>query len=113
MGFFLATPFQIPKTPVEVENSCFHFPISQNSQQESQFSNGLTQMDTNSSTSTDSQTVIDPEIESLPGASQMLNNADTLLASPKKAIRRKRRTQAKMLKDARKKLAEAKKIIKQ
>ena len=66
-------------------------------------------MDTNSPTSTDSPTVIDHVIESLPGASQMLNNADTLLVSPKKAIRRKRRTQAKMLKDARKKLAEANK----
>jgi hypothetical protein len=39
----------------------------------------------------------------------MLNNADTLLASPEKAIRRKIRTQAEMLQDARKKLAEANK----
>ena len=58
---------------------------------------------------TNSPTVIDPVIESLPGTSQMLNNADTLLASPEKAIRRKRRTQAEMLQDARKKLAEANK----
>ena len=65
-------------------------------------------MDTNSPTPTDS-TVIDPKIESLPGASQMLNNADILLASPKNAIRRKRRTHAEMLKDARKKLEEANK----
>jgi len=56
-----------------------------------------------------SPTVIDPVIESLPGTSQMLNNADTLLASPEKAIRRKRRTQTEMLQDARKKLAEANK----
>jgi hypothetical protein len=39
----------------------------------------------------------------------MLNNAYTLLTSPEKAIRRKRRTQAEMLQDARKKLAEANK----
>jgi hypothetical protein len=91
-----------------------YFALSQNSQQSSQFSNGLTQMDTNSltstdsSTSTDSPTVIDPVIESLPGTSQMLNNADTLLASSEKAIRRKRRTHAEMLQDARNKLEEAK-----
>jgi len=47
-------------------------------------------MDTNSPTPTDSPTVIDPKIESLPGASQMLNNADTLLASPKKAMKKKK-----------------------
>ncbi len=40
----------------------------------------------------------------------MLNNADTLLASPEKAMRRKRRTQAEMLHDARTKLAEAKMV---
>jgi hypothetical protein len=39
----------------------------------------------------------------------MLNNADTLLASPEKAIRRKRGTQAEMLHDARTKLAKANK----
>ncbi len=48
-------------------------------------------MDTNSPTSTSSPTVINPVIESLPGASQMLNNDDTLLASPKKAIRLKKK----------------------
>jgi hypothetical protein len=93
----------------QVYSSCLHFPLSQNSQQLSQFSNGLTQMNINSPPSTDSPTVIDPVVESLPGTSQMLNNADTLLASPEKAIRRKRRTQAEMLQDARKKLAEANK----
>ena len=62
----------------------------------------------NSPASTGSPTVIDPVIESLPGTSQMLNYADTLLASPEKAMRRKRRTQAEMLHDARTKLAEVK-----
>ena len=64
---------------------------------------------TDSPASTGSPTVIDPVIESLPGTSVMLNNADTLLASPEKAMRRKRRTQAEMLHDARTKLAKANK----
>ena len=43
----------------------------------------------------------------------MLNIADTLLASPEKAIKRKRRTQAEMLQDARKNLQKQTKIIEQ
>jgi hypothetical protein len=44
---------------------------------------------------------------SLPGTSQMLNNVDC--ASPEKTKKRKRRTQAEILQDFKKKLAEANK----
>jgi predicted transcriptional regulator len=44
---------------------------------------------------------------SLPGTSQMLNNVDG--ASPEKTKKRKRRTQAEILQDFKKKLAEANK----
>ena len=94
------------------ENSCLHFTTQMDTDSPASIDSPASTDSpayTDSSASTGSPAVIDPVIESLPGTSVMLNNADTLLASPEKAMRRKRRTQAEMLHDARTKLAEANK----
>ena len=91
---FANTPiasFQNPKNIVEIENIHLDFP---------EFSN----ISPTSQTSNDSPTSNET---SLPGTSQMLNNVDG--ASPEKTKKRKRRTQAEILQDFKKKLAEANK----
>ena len=89
---FANTPiasFQNPKNIVEIENIHLDFPTFSNISPTSQTSN-------DSPTSNET---------SLPGTSQMLNNVDG--ASPEKTKKRKRRTQAEILQDFKKKLAEA------
>ena len=91
---FANTPiasFQNPKNIVEIENIHLDFPTFSNISPTSQTSN-------DSPTSNET---------SLPGTSQMLNNVDG--ASPEKTKKRKRRTQAEILQDFKKKLAEANK----
>jgi len=91
---FANTPiasFQNPKNIVEIENIHLDFPT---------FSN----ISPTTQTSIDSPTSNET---SLPGTSQMLNNVDG--ASPEKTKKRKRRTQAEILQDFKKKLAEANK----
>ena len=91
---FANTPiasFQNPKNIVEIENIHLDFPTFSNISPTSQTSN-------DSPTSNET---------SLPGTSQMLNNVDC--ASPEKTKKRKRRTQAEILQDFKKKLAEANK----
>ena len=83
--------FQNPKNIVEIENIHLDFPTFSNISPTSQTSN-------DSPTSNET---------SLPGTSQMLNNVDG--ASPEKTKKRKRRTQAEILQDFKKKLAEANK----
>ena len=91
---FANTPiasFQNPKNIVEIENIHLDFPTFSNISPTSQTSN-------DSPTSNET---------SLPGNSQMLNNVDG--ASLEKTKKRKRRTQAEILQDFKKKLAEANK----
>ena len=91
---FANTPiasFQNPKNIVEIENIHLDFPTFSNISPTSQTSN-------DSPTSNET---------SLPGTSQMLNNVDG--AWPEKTKKRKRRTQAEILQDFKKKLAEANK----